>query len=768
MDLRRVWLCLGTGVCAVSAQAFTVPPLGEREALVRVVSRWDGNCEGSHRSSWDDMVVAWYNDITNPLPPPWGHGDRFWWRDGFYHGSWSGGAGYIRDSDFTDVNVVSWGRDHWNDRPDDVDACMVAFHGSSGSDGAWCGQMFSDEPGDGNCWTWQGHMEFGDIDLDFLHLSSCVSMDATDWHPNWSRSFKGVHQINGFEGVMYIYSSWPFRYRDFADDAFDCPIALAWLDNLYVYRCFGDDDDPTPQRRDQVPVSRGAGIGPNGQSNCWARMYAERYNDVWPTDPVNPTWHGVIYLIGSQAKGRPPLGGVYTGCVPTQAPADPFPAPLAEGFREVDDIPPLPRPLTESDYALSIGLLLPAFDSSILSPAPGPDWLPSALPGRIATALGDTTPEDIVADGWLIEARDTADTKVIKIDTDRGRVRYINRTRLFNWDSDPHTAWPETASLGLVLGFMNQLSIPTAEADLAATRVETVAGSDFENDDPSGTPFSTHEAERMVTIPRSINGLPVLDEQVRAAVSNYGQISRLLAIWPQFQLRPGLMLRPRQAVIDELAARIYEAEFGADIDVGIDLAYARFGTQYLPVARATLDNTITGLIIVVPLVDVPPDADADGVADSADNCPATHNPRQLDGDEDGVGDACDNCPHTYNPGQEDTDADGTGDVCATPEGGCFLPDGACETLTPVQCRAAAGTYRGDGTLCPNQPGLVGDANCDGVVDFGDINPFVLALSNPAAWQTAYPACDSWNCDIDGDGTVGFGDINPFVALLSNP
>ncbi len=170
----------------------------------------------------------------------------------------------------------------------------------------------------------------------------------------------------------------------------------------------------------------------------------------------------------------------------------------------------------------------------------------------------------------------------------------------------------------------------------------------------------------------------------------------------------------------------------------------------------------------MPLGDVPPDADADGVADSADNCPATHNPRQLDGDEDGVGDACDNCPHTYNPGQEDTDADGTGDVCATPEGGCFLPDGACETLTPVQCRAAAGTYRGDGTLCPNQPGLVGDANCDGVVDFGDINPFVLALSNPAAWQTAYPACDSWNCDIDGDGTVGFGDINPFVALLSNP
>ena len=58
-------------------------------------------------------------------------------------------------------------------------------------------------------------------------------------------------------------------------------------------------------------------------------------------------------------------------------------------------------------------------------------------------------------------------------------------------------------------------------------------------------------------------------------------------------------------------------------------------------------------------------------------------------------------------------------------------------------------------------------NCDGVVDFGDINPFVLLLSNPAAWQAAYPGCPAANGDIDGDGVVGFGDINPFVALLTN-
>ena len=60
----------------------------------------------------------------------------------------------------------------------------------------------------------------------------------------------------------------------------------------------------------------------------------------------------------------------------------------------------------------------------------------------------------------------------------------------------------------------------------------------------------------------------------------------------------------------------------------------------------------------------------------------------------------------------------------------------------------------------------GDLNCDGEVDFGDINPFVLALSNPAGYPAAFPDCDLMDGDINGDGVVGFGDINPFVALLS--
>ena len=60
----------------------------------------------------------------------------------------------------------------------------------------------------------------------------------------------------------------------------------------------------------------------------------------------------------------------------------------------------------------------------------------------------------------------------------------------------------------------------------------------------------------------------------------------------------------------------------------------------------------------------------------------------------------------------------------------------------------------------------GDLNCDGVVNFDDINPFVLALSDPAGYHAAFPDCDIMNGDINGDGRVDFEDINPFVALLA--
>jgi hypothetical protein len=62
----------------------------------------------------------------------------------------------------------------------------------------------------------------------------------------------------------------------------------------------------------------------------------------------------------------------------------------------------------------------------------------------------------------------------------------------------------------------------------------------------------------------------------------------------------------------------------------------------------------------------------------------------------------------------------------------------------------------------------GDSNCDGVVNFDDIDCFVGALISPAAWLDCGggAGCDYvFANDINADTLVNFDDIDPFVACL---
>jgi hypothetical protein len=68
-------------------------------------------------------------------------------------------------------------------------------------------------------------------------------------------------------------------------------------------------------------------------------------------------------------------------------------------------------------------------------------------------------------------------------------------------------------------------------------------------------------------------------------------------------------------------------------------------------------------------------------------------------------------------------------------------------------------------VTPLFPPIPGDLNCDGLLSFLDINPFVLALSNPSQYAAFYPDCDILNGDINNDGVFSFADINPFIGLF---
>jgi parallel beta-helix repeat protein len=63
-------------------------------------------------------------------------------------------------------------------------------------------------------------------------------------------------------------------------------------------------------------------------------------------------------------------------------------------------------------------------------------------------------------------------------------------------------------------------------------------------------------------------------------------------------------------------------------------------------------------------------------------------------------------------------------------------------------------------------GRAGDLNCDGLVNNGDIDAFVLALTDPGGYQQAYPNCTVAAADMNGDSLVNNGDIDGFVSALT--
>jgi hypothetical protein len=62
--------------------------------------------------------------------------------------------------------------------------------------------------------------------------------------------------------------------------------------------------------------------------------------------------------------------------------------------------------------------------------------------------------------------------------------------------------------------------------------------------------------------------------------------------------------------------------------------------------------------------------------------------------------------------------------------------------------------------------LLGDSDCDGDVDFDDIDDFVLGLNNPQAYEDIFGVPPELKGDIDGDGDLDFDDIDDFVGILS--
>jgi hypothetical protein len=91
-----------------------------------------------------------------------------------------------------------------------------------------------------------------------------------------------------------------------------------------------------------------------------------------------------------------------------------------------------------------------------------------------------------------------------------------------------------------------------------------------------------------------------------------------------------------------------------------------------------------------------------------------------------------------------------------------------DMVTATATDAVGNTSEFSACIEVGQGRLVGDTNCDGAVDAFDVEPFILALTDPNGYVTQFPNCDIASADANGDGVVDAFDIEPFIALLFNP
>ena len=61
--------------------------------------------------------------------------------------------------------------------------------------------------------------------------------------------------------------------------------------------------------------------------------------------------------------------------------------------------------------------------------------------------------------------------------------------------------------------------------------------------------------------------------------------------------------------------------------------------------------------------------------------------------------------------------------------------------------------------------VLGDANQDNAIDFGDLGAFIQALNDKEAYDATYPIPADTILDMDGSGTFNFGDIAGFLGLF---
>lgn len=247
---------------------------------------------------------------------------------------------------------------------------------------------------------------------------------------------------------------------------------------------------------------------------------------------------------------------------------------------------------------------LPGWEASILNVRQRGDWIEQVSFVDIYKVMGDRPPE-------VEKLPDDADRlgdkeRMVAVDRERGRVRYVNRARGWNFKADADSkAVEKDKALELVVDAVRKLGISPRE--FGKSRVDTQVG--------GGAPVGEtaikdrYEMYRIVSIPRMIGELPVYGSMVRGAVSNRGQIQRFMVEWPTFRMPRSLALVSREEVARQVVKEIREQDPYVDVSVRSELVYAKFSQDdenppFVPAVVVSVMSKPTPYQVVVPVAKV--------------------------------------------------------------------------------------------------------------------------------------------------------------------
>ena len=161
--------------------------------------------------------------------------------------------------------------------------------------------------------------------------------------------------------------------------------------------------------------------------------------------------------------------------------------------------------------------------------------------------------------------------RAVKIDQSKGKVRYVSRTRSWNFEKDAETlALSESEAHDIALKSLSQLGFPMDEMEKSLVKTQMAGGAKAGARELQ----DIYEMYRLVYIQRQINDLPVYGNNINVAVSNEGDIQRMGINWSTFNINQESKLRSREEVISEAANEIMIQDPDSAIEIKAQLAYA--------------------------------------------------------------------------------------------------------------------------------------------------------------------------------------------------